>query len=34
MKDFSFWEEYDGVSVGSRRGEKVWLLNPDTNRII
>ena len=33
MKDFSFWEEYDGVSAGSGRGEKVWLLNPDTNQI-
>lgn len=30
MKDFSFGEEYDGVSAGSGRGEKVWLLNPDT----
>lgn len=33
MKDFSFWEKYDGASEGSGRSEKIWLLNPDTNQI-
>ena len=32
MKDFSFWKEYDGVSEGSGRSEKVWLINPDTGQ--
>lgn len=31
MKDFSFWEEYEGASEGSGRSEKLWLMNPDTN---
>lgn len=30
MKDFSYWERYDGLSEGSGRSEKVWLINPDT----
>lgn len=29
MKDFSFWEEYEGASEGSGRSEKNWLQNPD-----
>lgn len=33
MKDFSFWEKYDGASEGSGRSEKIWLLNPDTDQI-
>ena len=33
MKDFSFWQEYEGASEGSGRSEKVWLINPDTNQI-
>lgn len=32
MKDFSFWEEYEGTSEGSRRSEKIWLINPDTGQ--
>ena len=32
MKDFSFWEEYEGVSEGSGRSEKIWLQNPDTGQ--
>ncbi len=26
MKDFSFWEEYEGTPEGSGRSEKIWLL--------
>lgn len=33
MKDFSYWEEYEGASEGSGRSEKIWLMNPDTNQI-
>ena len=33
MKDFSFWEEYEGASEGSGRSEKIWLRNPDTGQI-
>lgn len=33
MKDFSFWEEYEGASEGSGRSEKLWLMNPDTNQV-
>lgn len=33
MKDFSFWDEYEGASEGSGRSEKLWLMNPDTNQI-
>lgn len=33
MKDFSFWEQYEGTSEGSGRSEKIWLINPDTNQI-
>lgn len=33
MKDFSFWEEYEGSSEGSGRSEKIWLQNPDTGQI-
>ena len=33
MKDFSFWEEYEGASEGSGRSEKIWLQNPDTGQI-
>lgn len=33
MKDFSFWEEYEGTSEGSGRSEKIWLQNPDTGQI-
>lgn len=32
MKDFSFWEKYEGASEGSGRSEKIWLINPDTNQ--
>lgn len=32
MKDFSFWEEYEGSSEGSGRSEKIWLQNPDTGQ--
>ena len=32
MKDFSFWEEYEGASEGSGRSEKIWLQNPDTGQ--
>lgn len=32
MKDFSFWEEYEGASEGSGRSEKIWLINPDTQQ--
>ncbi|RDU22075.1 HipA domain-containing protein [Anaerosacchariphilus polymeriproducens] len=32
MKDFSFWEEYEGTSEGSGRSEKIWLINPDTGQ--
>lgn len=32
MKDFSFWEEYEGTPEGSGRSEKLWLINPDTNQ--
>lgn len=30
MKDFSFWEIYNGFAEGSGRSEKIWLYNPDT----
>ena len=30
MKDFSYWEVYNGFSEGSGRSEKIWLYNPDT----
>lgn len=33
MKDFSFWEEYEGTSEGSGRSEKIWLQNPNTGQI-
>ena len=33
MKDFSFWEEYEGFAAGSGRSEKIWLINPDTNQV-
>ncbi len=33
VKDFSFWEEYEGASEGSGRSEKIWLQNPDTGQI-
>ena len=33
MKDFSFWEEYEGTPEGSGRSEKIWLINPDTGQI-
>lgn len=33
MKDFSFWEEYEGAAEGSGRSEKIWLKNPDTKQI-
>ena len=32
MRDFSFWEEYEGTSEGSGRSEKIWLKNPDTGQ--
>lgn len=32
MRDFSFWEEYEGTSEGSGRSEKIWLQNPDTGQ--
>ena len=25
MKDFSKWDEYEGVTEGSGRSEKIWL---------
>lgn len=31
MKDFSFWEVYNGFAEGSGRSEKIWLYNPDSN---
>lgn len=33
MKDFSFWNEYEGTSEGSGRSEKVWLQNSETGQI-
>jgi hypothetical protein len=30
MKDFSFWQKYEGLNEGSGRSEKTWLINPDT----
>ena len=30
MKDFSYWEVYNGFAEGSGRSEKIWLYNPDT----
>lgn len=30
MKDFSYWEEYEGFSEGSGRSEKIWIQDPDT----
>lgn len=33
MLDFSDWEEYEGLSEGSGRSEKIWLKNPMDNRI-
>lgn len=32
MKNFSFWQEYDGTLEGSGRSEKIWLINPDTGQ--
>lgn len=32
MKNFSFWDEYEGASEGSGRSEKTWLINPDTGQ--
>ena len=32
MKDFSFWQVYEGTSEGSGRSEKIWLQNPDTEQ--
>lgn len=32
MKDFSFWQEYEGTLEGSGRSEKIWLINPDTGQ--
>lgn len=32
MKDFSFWEEYEGAVEGSGQSEKIWLINPDTSQ--
>ncbi len=32
MKDFSFWEQYEGTPEGSGRSEKIWLINPDTSQ--
>lgn len=33
MKNFSFWDVYEGASEGSGRSEKIWLINPDTGKI-
>ena len=33
MKDFSFWNIYEGNFEGSGRSEKIWLINPDNNQI-
>lgn len=33
MKDFSKWNEYDGVTEGSGRSEKIWLQDPTSNRV-
>lgn len=30
MKDFSYWQVYEGAAEGSGRSEKLWLINPDT----
>ncbi len=32
MKNFSFWQEYEGTLEGSGRSEKIWLINPDTGQ--
>lgn len=32
MKNFSFWQEYEGTPEGSGRSEKIWLINPDTGQ--
>lgn len=31
LKDFSYWNEYEGASEGSGCSEKRWLINPDTS---
>jgi len=33
IKDFSNWVEYEGVSEGSGRSEKIWLVNPESGEI-
>jgi predicted DNA-binding protein YlxM (UPF0122 family) len=33
IKDFSYWEEYEGASEGSGRSEKIWLVNPTNGEI-
>ena len=33
MKDFSYWQVYEGAAEGSGRSEKIWLINPDTGMI-
>ena len=33
MIDFSHWKEYDGASEGSGRSEKVWLIEPNTQKV-
>lgn len=33
MVDFSDWVEYDGLSEGSGRSEKIWLKNPVDDRV-
>ena len=33
MKDFSYWQVYEGAAEGSGRSEKIWLINPDNGKI-
>lgn len=33
MKDFSYWQVYEGAAEGSGRSEKLWLINPDNGKI-
>ena len=33
MKDFSKWDEYEGVTEGSGRSEKIWLQDSISKRV-
>lgn len=33
IKDFNSWDEYEGLSEGSGRSEKIWLKNSKTGEI-